>query len=153
MTGEPVPQPCTQPGCDGMLVFGRTERDAVTGKGGAKCPIDWPLPPDHKHRDGTPLMVGHKLPNVGVHKDMHGVWIARVLNREEPGLRGNERPGFMHHVFCKNPPPRRPRAAAPRSRPATGQAALDLGVPGAEPAREPGLMSDANLFRNRRRKR
>jgi hypothetical protein len=151
------PQPCTQPGCDGQFVWARTERryDSIRDKweGGKPAPVHWPFPVDRRKRDGTVMAdeATGKVPNVGVRKDQHGMWLARVATLGEP-VRANERPAFMHHVLCKNPPKKdRPRSSRPKTRPPVGQDALDLDVPGAEPA--PGPLSDKMLFPRRRSRR
>jgi hypothetical protein len=110
---EGKPQPCTQPGCDGQFVWARTERryDSIRDKwqGGKPAPVHWPFPVDRRKHDGTvlPDVESGKVPNVGVRKDQHGMWLARV--------------------------------------------AIDLDVPGAEPA--PGPLSDKMLFPRRGRRR
>jgi hypothetical protein len=134
----------------------RTARqlDERTGKmvGGRPMMVDWPLPP--LLTEGGRLLAepGKPVPNLGVKKDQHGSWIARVLSEAEP-LRAEERPGIPHWATCKNPPhrERKPRPR-PKSGPTAGQAALDLDV-GGDPAPRPGLMSMESLFPRRRSRR
>jgi hypothetical protein len=156
--GQPVA--CAQTGCDGQFVWARTERryDSFRGKweGGKPAPVHWPFPPDLRKKDGTVLpTVDGKVPNVGLRKDQHCTWLARVATPGEP-IRADERPAFMHHVFCKNPPAkhRKRPVPQPKTAPSVGQEALDLG-PGmnAPPVRVPGLLSDESLFPRRRTRR
>jgi hypothetical protein len=151
------PRPCGQDGCDGQFMWARTERrwDSIRGRwsGGTPAPLHWPLPATSVGSDGTVAQdpASGKVPNVGAHRDEHGTWWARVATEGEP-IRADEKPAFMHHVFCKNPPSgRRPARAAVKkagraaAAPAARQDLLPgLDVPGAGP------LSDRELFPGRR---
>lgn len=147
---EHGPQPCKQNGCDGMIQWGRTVRDPVTGKGGAAAPIHYPFPVDSRNPDGTvqPDPESGKVPNLAVRRDQWGSYLARVTTDREP-IRADERPAFMHHAFCKNPPPPR-RRLVKRTVP-NNQTEMQLGMPSAAP--QPGPLSDPRLFPRRRSRR
>lgn len=150
---------CGQRGCGAEVVWARTVRqlDEASGKmkGGRPMMVDWPLPVLRTEAGRLlPGAPGEPVPNLGVKKDQHGSWVARVLTESEP-LRAEERAGIPHWATCKNPPQRRSTTRRPRTqtRPAVGQDTLALDLPTGAAVAEPGPLSDQRLFPRRRTRR